>query len=100
MNLKNDEFYTTKKREYHKAYYLKNRALLLDYQQRRYSKKKENELYISNRNKYKKQYYLDNINKIKLDNKAYYKLSVEKYNKDLPKKNIIEKETSVNVIFN
>lgn len=89
-----------KKQEYHKQYYQKNKYKLLDYQLRRYSKKKENELYILNRNEYKKKYYRDNIDKIKLDNKTYYKLSIEKYNKEIPKKNIINKNVSPNVIFN
>ena len=89
-----------KKQEYHKQYYQKNKYKLLDYQYRRYSKKKENEVYILNRNEYKKKYYRDNIDKIKLDNKTYYKLSIEKYNKEIPKKNIINKNVSPNVIFN
>tara|TARA_R110002020_G_scaffold310274_1_gene526047 strand:+ start:2523 stop:2825 length:303 start_codon:yes stop_codon:yes gene_type:complete len=100
MDLKNDEINVLKKKEYHKAYYIKNKAYLLDYQQRRYSKKRENELYISNRNEYKKQYYRDNIDKIKLDNKAYYKLAVNKYNANIPKKHIIKNEPTINVIFN
>tara|TARA_R110000822_G_scaffold182350_3_gene321948 strand:+ start:2616 stop:2909 length:294 start_codon:yes stop_codon:yes gene_type:complete len=96
----NEELLKQKKQEYHKEYYQKNKDKLLDYQYRRYMKKKENELYIFNRNEYKKKYYRNNIDKIRLDNKEYYKLAVDKYNKEIPKKNIIKKNVSPNVIFN